>query len=168
MNALARNPQQMFGVLIGLEQGLDPASFAARLGTGANALLDLAEAARAGELPRQAYWKGERMRSELTREQQVKRYQGTELFLTDWYRPAIEMMLRPEGALSGELMAVCTSFGRSRSNSKLVMRLRECVESHGFAVDFERHETSSQYRYTINAEDAPRLRAIIANGWVSL
>lgn len=166
MNALARNPQQMFGVLIGLERGMAPEGLARRLGSGVNSLLDLVDAARAGELPRHGYWKGERMVSEIVLERQHSRSKGKELFLCDWHRPAIELMLRPQGALSGEISAIAERFGRTSEAGAMIKRVRIAIEDAGFAVESKDNAEGRQSRYRIAAASAPALRALIDNGWV--
>lgn len=164
MTAFAQSPQALFGVLIALECGMDPARLALRLGQGVNALLSAADAARSGQVPRQRAWLGERMRSELARETAAERIKGKELFLTAWHRVAIQLMARPNGAYSGELYTVTQQF--NLSGCKALARLCATIEREGFAPVVSPHMRGNEAHYQFRHEDRLRLVAIIANGWV--
>lgn len=164
MTAFAQSPQALFGVLIALECGMKPEHLAQRLGQGVNALLSAADAARSGQVPRQRAWLGERMRSETTRELAFQRIKGHELFLTAWHRVAIQLIARPDGAYSAELNAVTRQF--EMSGDKLVSRLRTTLERSGFALVVTPNVRGSEALYRFTPDDAQRVNAIIANGWV--
>lgn len=169
MTAFAQSPQALFGVLIALECGMDPVKLATRMGQGVAALLDTAEAARAGTMPRQRAWQGDRMASELHSEQAAKRIKGDELFLTPWHRTAISLIARPQGAMSAELAAVLDDFGKVAQGTKLVQRLKATMERSGFLLRVEANfQGKAGSHYFLQEPDRLRMVALIENGWVVL
>jgi hypothetical protein len=167
MMAFAQSPQALFGVLIALECGVDPVKLAARLGQGVSTLLNAAEAARAGTMPRQTAWRGERMASEVRAELASTCIRGDELFLTPWHRTAIGLIARPEGAMSAEIAAVLDEFGKVVQGTKLVQRMKATMERAGFVLRVEaNYRGMPGSHYFLHEPDRLRMQALIENGWV--
>lgn len=158
-----RDPHLMHGVLLMLELGVDPVGLGQAVGLPSATLLGRADDARRGDCIRAKAWMGERLVSEVQAEREWPA--GIELFKTPWHRAAIELMARPQGALTSELKAVLDEFGLVQS-SKLLQRLRATLERDGFPSRVEPNAVMSNGRYGFDDATRDRVIALMANCWV--
>lgn len=160
MNALARNPEALFGVLIALEAGMPAKRLAARLGQAEAALISAAESARAGEVPRQPAWDGERMASEAVRLGPLPSLRR-EVLAPRWMRRAARHLAQHGAMPLGTFREIVDTESESAAN--WLKQLTHQLRPLGIRLKAEGSGETAQL--VLDAESRGLLEALIAADW---
>lgn len=161
MTAFAQSPQALFGVLIALECGMDPVRLATSLGQGVSALLDAAEEARAGRMPRQMAWGGDRMASELLKAGPQPTLRE-EVLVKRWMR-RIARHMHQHGEISLDQVRDLVDT-ESETASIWMNQLRHQFRKLGLKFTSEMRDATG-LTYVIQGQSRDLLAAIIADDW---
>ena len=161
MMVLSQSPQALFGVLIALECGMDPVRLATSLGHGVASLLDAAEEARAGRIPRQLAWAGDRMASEALKAGPQPTLRE-EVLVKRWMRRIARQMAR-HGEIS--LVQVRELVDTESETASVWMdQLRHQFKGLGLKFRSEMRDDRGLI-YVIEGDSRELLAAIIAGDW---
>ena len=161
MNALAQNPQAMMGVLIALECGLTIERVAAGLGHRVGSLIDAVEAARAGNLPRQMPWSGDRMVSEAIKASPQPALRE-EVLVKRWMRRVARHMHQHGEISVNQVRALVDT--ESETASVWMSQLQHQFKGLGITYRSEMRGECGLV-YVLDGESRERLAAIIAADW---
>lgn len=162
MTALVQSPQAMFGVLIALERGMDPARLAEKLGQRVTGLLDAAEAARTGNMPRQLAWAGDRMASEMLKAGPQPKLRE-EVLVKRWQRRIARHMARHGEISLNQVRELVDT--ESETASVWMDQLRDKFKRLGLEFRSETRGDRFDLFYVLEGASLELLAAIIADDW---
>lgn len=162
MMVLSQSPQALFGVLIALECGMDPVRLATSLGHGVASLLDAAEEARAGRMPRQLAWAGDRMASE-ARKAGPQPTLREEVLVKRWMRRILRVAAKTGSITRDEVLAQLGAVAEQGADKQMT-DLGHSTRSLGIRFEVDR-SISRQPTWTLDDASLAQLRALIADDW---